>query len=262
VARTTRQNLEWDAPQSRRRFLATAAGAVAAVVVPGVFAAPSRAAESRDGGGLEEREFVFSRFNYKIGSNSTNKWDYGGEFDENFLAYLRKATNIPVSSKTFAERTVHAADEESFLRSPFWFMIGDGNFRFTPEEGGVLAEFFRRGGFLYGDDCVREDGDPTDVFYRAFVRELPLVLPDSHLEPVAPENAIYHCFYDFPEGKSPYYKGGHNPDMGLFYQDRMVAFLTPGDLHCAWRMDRSRYPGLQQAAFRMGTNIVVYALTH
>ncbi|MBN1867012.1 DUF4159 domain-containing protein [Candidatus Sumerlaeota bacterium] len=247
---------------SRRRFLATAAGALAAAALPGALAPAARASSRGRAEDLEEREFVFSRFNYKMSSNETNKWDYGGEFDENFLGYLREATNIPVSSKRFEERAVQASDEASFLKSPFWFMIGDGDFSLTDAERDVLAEFFKRGGFLWGDDCVREGGHPVDVFYRAFVRELPQVLPDARLSPAGPDNAIYHCFYDFPEGKAPYYKGGNGPDMGLFLENRMVAFLTPSDVHCAWRMDRPKYPGLQAAAFRMGTNVVVYALTH
>jgi hypothetical protein len=49
--------------------------------------------------------------------------------------------------------------------------------------------------------------------------------------------------------------------MGLFYEGRLVAFLTAGDVHCAWG-DRVTPPGLQEPCLKMGVNIIVYALTH
>ena len=51
------------------------------------------------------------------------------------------------------------------------------------------------------------------------------------------------------------------PDMGLFIEDRLVAFLTVGDLHCGWT-SRFFTPKVHEECLKMGLNIIVYALTH
>ena len=88
-------------------------------------------------------------------------------------------------------------------------------------------------------------------------------MPGYQMEPVPFDHEIYHCFYDFDQG-APVCQGQPNPDLGLFYNDRLVCFLTSGDLHCGWIHDvnSSRTGRVIQEAYKMGVNIVIYALTH
>ncbi|MBN1867013.1 DUF4159 domain-containing protein [Candidatus Sumerlaeota bacterium] len=259
---------------SRRAFLRRGVGGLVglgALTSLPLLPAAVRAARSKDASSsfpdmdaFDYDEFVFSRFQYTLGETGDNPWDYGPDCDEKFLAYLRKATGIRVSEKSFDERVVRVTEKEKMFKSPFLFMTGNANFRLAPIEREAFAEFFRRGGFLYGDDCVV--GTTDNRFFLAFVREVSAIFPGCEMKPVEADNAIYHCFYDFPDGHSPVYQGAGYPDMGLFIEDRMVSFLTCTDQHCAWRGSaRSvRMVGkwIQEAAFKMGVNIVIYALTH
>ncbi len=79
------------------------------------------------------------------------------------------------------------------------------------------------------------------------------------MRPVPRDHDIYHCIYDFPKGAAPYLQGEHQPDMGFFYDKRLVAFLTSGDMHCGWEQGFTDTPELFH---QMGANIVIHALTH
>ena len=140
-------------------------------------------------------------------------------------------------------------------------MTGEGNFRLSYDEAATLREYFKRGGFLYGDDCIK--GKTEDYFFKAFEREIRKVMPGNEMKPVPLDHEIFHCFYDFDNG-TPRCKGAPHPDMGLFYKDRLVAFLTAGDIHCGWcaRFFQPRTQALAEATYKMGVNIVIYALTH
>ncbi len=201
--------------------------------------------------------FVFSRLRYITDTRVKDVWDVHPAGDENMLAYLRIATNIKVSNKSWYKRSVGIDEGERLYNSPFLFMTGEGEFTLTSEQAAELGEFFKRGGFMYADDCVV--GTTGDQFYKSFLREIKKVMPGYEMHPVPHNHAIYHCFYDFPNG-APFFQGTPHPDMGLFYKDRLVAFLTSGDLHCAWVGWFS--PEGREQCFKMGVNIITYALTH
>ncbi|MBN1867011.1 DUF4159 domain-containing protein [Candidatus Sumerlaeota bacterium] len=201
--------------------------------------------------------FVMTRLRYQTLTNVIDQWDAFPQADENLLNYLRRVTNIKVSNKTWQERAVGIEQLEKVFDNPFVFMTGEGDFRLSSEEAVNFAEYFARGGFLYADDCVK--GMRTDYFYQAFSREFRKVFPVATMQPVPFEHPIYHCFYDFPEG-APFYKGAPHRDLGLFLDDRLVAFLTAGDLHCNWAGNNPN-PN-DEKSFQMGVNIIVYSLTH
>ena len=54
--------------------------------------------------------------------------------------------------------------------------------------------------------------------------------------------------------------------MGLFYDDRLALFLTAGDVHCGWSHIDWFCGGLTHEdtveCWKMGVNIIIYALTH
>ena len=203
--------------------------------------------------------FIFPRFKYLTLSNVGDKWDAGWDYDDQFLEYLQRATNIKLTRRRWQERVVKIDDFSRMYTLPFLFMTGEGDFRLSQGESSAICEFFKRGGFIYADDCVLDQSG--DFFYKAFVREFQKVMPDHELKPVPHDHEIYHCYYDFPRG-APFNQGQPHPDMGLFDKERMVAFLTAGDIHCGWSNNRFWGEQRREECFRMGTNIVVYALTH
>ena len=205
--------------------------------------------------------FIFPRFKYLTRTRVADCWDASQWADENLLAFLRNVTNMKVSTKPWRDRVVTIDDSERMYSLPFLFMTGEGDFGLSRQEAATFREYFERGGFLYADDCVAEESSPTaDFFYQAFLREIRKVLPGREMKPVPPDHPIYHCFYDFP-GHSPHCVGARRDDMGLFIGDRMVAFATSGDVHCGWT-GLPHLKHMEQECYRMGVNIVIYALTH
>jgi hypothetical protein len=180
-------------------------------------------------------------------------------FDEILLDYLRRNTNIKTSKKRWNERVIRVDDYEKIYTNPILFMTSDGNFRFSKKEAETLGEFFKRGGFLYADDCWA-DNPPHDRFYRVFTEEIKKTLPGHEMKVMPYDHPIYHCFFDFKRG-APWTKGVRHRDMGLFYEGRLVAFLTAGDVHCGWG-NRFVAPGMQEECLKFGVNLMVYALTH
>ncbi len=214
----------------------------------------------------DANEFVFSRFKFLGHRRAKDEWDILPQGDENLLEHLRRVTNIPISKRSWKERVVRVDDFEKMYKTPFIFMTGEVDFSFNQAEAMALREFFKRGGFLYADDCL--SGTPERrFFYEAMLREIGKVLPRHEFTPVPYQHEIYHCFYDIPDG-SPWWPGKYVhlktvfPDRGLFYKNRLVCFLTSNDQHCSWARRHQNAIKNYDAAIKMGTNIVIYSLTH
>jgi len=211
--------------------------------------------------------FSFSRFRFHQLHNVLDQWDINTFCDEELLKFVATNTNIRLSQRSWGQRvvgvedlrTAHADPTGSKIgKHPFLFMMGEAAFAFDRIESEALGEFFRRGGFLYCDDCV--GGGTGDHFFRACLERIPELLPDAELLPVPHDHAIYHCFFDLPNG-APVCQGTAHQAHGLFHKDRIVAFMTPGDIHCGWW---TPYFGEELAtqSYRMATNIIIYSLTH
>lgn len=241
----------------RRRFLEIAmnlGGAALGCALPNFLrgASPEQLLQA------DPNEFIFSRFKYVTLTSVADNWDTHPVGDERLLSYLRESTNVKVSPLSWEQRVVQVDDFSTLYKRPFLFMTGEGEFRFSDAEAEALGEHFRRGGFLYGDDCVAQH---QDHFFQAMMRELPRALPGYQWEPVPPDHEIYHCFFDMPGGRSPHCNGRVHPDQGIFMNGRLVAFLTSGDVHCGW-VGRFWTPELQEQCLKMGINIIVHSLTH
>lgn len=205
--------------------------------------------------------FVFSRFKFKGKQRTQDEWDTLPRGDENLLRHISQVTNIKLSKRSWEERVVEIDDFEKLYTAPFLFMTGQVDFNFEADEAEALREYFKRGGFLYADDCDADVG--RLLFYEAFSREIQKVLPGHKMERLPHDHELYHCFYDVRDGSTwsarqrswePRY-----PDSALFVDGRMVCFLTGSDQHCGWAQRRQE---LYHDSIRLGTNIVVYALTH
>ena len=217
--------------------------------------------------------FVFPRLKYKTLTPVKDNWDAHPRGDQTFLSRLARDTNIKIATANWIERVIdikelgwaysHPGEEARIYSTPFLFMTGEGRFEFGREEVATLREYFKRGGFLFGDDCVANGGRGVgrggDYFYKSFVKEMRKVFPGREMTALPYEHEIYHCFFDFPNG-APRMQGQIRPDMGLFFEDRLVAFVIAGDIHCGWTGFFPR--AKKEASLEMGVNIVVYSLTH
>lgn len=217
---------------------------------------------------LEPDAFCFSRLRYTTIEPTRKPWNHLPEYDDAFLKFLNKVTNVKVSEKSFNERVIGVEDlHRIFFEAnsrlkiflhPFLFMTGQSRFVLSRKQGAALGEYIKRGGFLWADDCVDRNMLP---FSHCVIRQIDKILPNTIMERVPPSHEIYHCFYDIPDG-SPYCWGERLGDHGLFYDNRLAIFLTPNDVHCGMARDAPRFIPYREACLKIAANVVIYALTH
>ncbi len=190
------------------------------------------------------------------------KYGGGGDWyndrsaEVNLLRYVAEQTNIAVNP---VFEPVELSSDELF-GYPLLFLTGHGNIRLTGEEVEYLQAYLNNGGFLYVDDDYGLDTAIRREMRRVFPEQDFLELPFSH--------DIYHSFFNFDGGlpKIHEHDGKEPRGYGLFDESgRLAVFYTwetnPSD---GWA-DPSAHgdtPEKREAALRLGTNIVVYALTH
>jgi len=220
-------------------------------------------------------EFTFTRMVYRspysYGSRRGGMWatDYP-DADNHFITGIREwaGTNLNVAGRP--ER-VEVMDERLF-EYPFVYFVEPGFMELSEEEAARLREYVARGGFLFFDDFwgeaewenVREQ--LKKVFPEYEIKELPLTHPVFHsyldIAEVVQVPNIYNAQRGVTSekgGVTPYYMGIEDK------QGRLVAFFARNsDLGDAWEwINDSRYPvryGL--AAYRIGINVVIYAMSH
>lgn len=195
--------------------------------------------------------FVVARLKYHGGGD----WYNDPSIIPNMLNFLGDHTNIPVGN---TEAVVEIMDEDLFSY-PIIFMTGHGRISFSEAEAGRLREYLTHGGFLYADDDYGMD--------ESFRKEIKKVFPDKELLELPFSNSIYHSHFDFPKGlpKIHEHDGGPPHGYGIFYEGRMVVFYSfDTNISDGWadpNVHNDPAP-VRQKAFEMGTNIMVYALSH
>jgi hypothetical protein len=194
---------------------------------------------------------VLARVKYSGGGD----WYNDQEADVNMLEYLRKSTAINVRPQfEYVELT-----SDNIFNYPILFLTGHGNIDFSPAEAKRLRTYLDNGGFLYVDDDYGLD--------TAVRRELRKVFPEQELRELPFDHPLYHAYYEFPNGLPKIHEHDAKPPQGygLFTDgNRLCVYYTtetnPSD---GWADPavHNNPPEKREAAFRIGTNIVVYALT-
>ncbi len=221
-------------------------------------------------------EFTFARAVYDSPYSPYNRWLGGSwtvdfpEADEHFIVGVREwgGTNLNLSSRP---EQVKLLDERLF-DYPFLYMVEPGFLELSPEEAARLREYMTRGGFLFLDDFHGE------YEWENVRLQMEKVLPDYKIVDLPLTHPVFHSYLDVEEVVQvpgmgsvmrgvTYEKGGITPHyMGIEDKNgRLIVFITRNcDFGDAWEhIDDSRYPvkyGL--AAYKVGLNVVIYAMTH
>ena len=195
------------------------------------------------------QNFVVARVKYQGGGD----WYNDPDAIPNLAQELNNRTNI----KTEIKEKVVSLNDEFLFQCPFLFMTGHGNINFSDEETKRLREFLINGGFLYVDDDYGMD--------ESFRREMKKVFPDHDLVELPSEHPIYSAVYKFPKGLPKIHEHYEGPPkgFGLFYQERLIVYYTwNSNISDGWTKAHDDPSEKREDAFKMGINIVAYALTH
>lgn len=207
--------------------------AAAAVRPPAVADAPTIAQVQYDGGG---------------------DWYANPSSLPNLLREIRRRTGLPVASRPARVRLT----DPDLWRYPYLYITGHGNIRLSEAEIRSLRRYLAHGGFLHVDDNYGLD--------ESFRREIRRVFPDRELVPLPADNPVYHVFYDLPDGLPKIHKHDGLPaqGFGIFERGRLVVFYSyQSDLGDGWE-DADVHgdpPAKREAAFRMGVNLFLYAMS-
>lgn len=189
------------------------------------------------------------------------KYSGGGDWyndptgDVNMMKFLAQNTNIKVNP---VYKFIDLSSDNLFIY-PVLFLTGHGNVNFSNQEVKNLRAYLENGGFLYIDDDYG-----LDPYIR---KEMKKVFPEQELVELPFNHGIYSIQYKFPNGLPKIHKHDDKPPqgLGLFHNKRLCVFYSyESNLGDGW-VDPDVYKDPEerrQAAFKMGTNIFVWALTH
>ena len=252
------ENVGWHL--SRRELLQAAMAGTAALAGASLLGRrllPLAAAAEKPPKAVKTGTFFFPRLLFHVKDETGDQWNLHPVGDVILRRRLAELTNINVSQDPIV---VKLADLDNMCRYPFVFATSEGYFDLPKNEENNLKEFLMRGGFVHADDCVyRSSGDR---FFRDYIKLIDRLFPDNPMKEVPKEHEIYHCYFDFPDG-IPDVRRTRRDAHGLFEKGtgRIMTFVSPVDLHCGWCcMFFSKEKN--EAAIRMGINIIIYYLTH
>ena len=185
----------------------------------------------------------------------------GGDWynDPSIISNLVREINNRTTINCDANQYVVTLQDPDLFSYPFVFLTGHGDIQLSYVEVENLRDYLLRGGFLYADDDYGMD--------EAFRREMKKVFPGLEFVELPFSHPIYHCFYNFNNGPPKIHEHDNKPPKGygLFYKERLVVYYTfESNISDGWAD-----PGvhkdpeeIREKAFRMGINIVIYAMAY
>ena len=194
--------------------------------------------------------FSITRIHYKGGGD----WYADPSSIPNMLDYLKNHTNLAVNP---IEKRAKIGDD-IFAGSSYLYLTGHGNIKFDDKEVQFLRDHLLGGAFLHVDDNFGID--------KSFRREIKKVFPEKDLVELPLDHLIFNIFYKFPNGLPKVHEHNNNRPqaLGLFNKETlMVLYTFESDLGDGWEDAKVHNDpeSIRLSALKMGTNIILYALS-
>jgi hypothetical protein len=200
--------------------------------------------------------------------------------DHNFTLRFSELTTTPVSrwdDDSIFHAVVRLTDDELFS-CPFVFMSDVGSAGLTREEAQRLREYLLRGGFLWADDFW------GNAAWGYWVSELNNVLPEYEIVDVPMDHPMLRTLYNVPKlpqvpsiqfwrqsGRAGTSERGAEsavPHLRAIFDEHgraLIVMTHNTDIADGWERegeDDEFFYNFSPAAYGVGINIVLYALTH
>jgi hypothetical protein len=210
--------------------------------------------------------FVRIRYHYITEGTRVSQEFYGEPWyidapaaEQNLSRRVKTATAIQVE-----DPIVLTLDDPRLFTYPWIYFVEPGNLKMLDSDVSTLREFLLRGGTATFDDFH----GPYE--WDNLEKELKRVFPDRKIVEVTKDHAYPQVagLGSFLAGRS-WEKGGFVPHLRTILDDNgrpMVFINWNTDMGDGWEWSNAEeYPGYIKytaAAYRMGINEIVYALTH
>jgi hypothetical protein len=195
-------------------------------------------------------EFEIARVKYRGGGD----WYNDPSALTNLIRFAKNQIPITITEK-YKDVSIGSSDLHSY---PFLFLTGHGNIAINSSEAGNLRSYLDNGGFLFIDDDYGIDEHARKMMKQVFPDEDFIEIPFAH--------PIYTNVYKFENGLPKIHEHDNQSPRGygLFRNGRLVVFYAyESNLGDGWADPEihNNPASVRQQALRMGTNILVYALT-
>ncbi|MBK7252490.1 MAG: DUF4159 domain-containing protein [Ignavibacteria bacterium] len=203
-----------------------------------------------DGINKNSSPFKIARLKYSGGGD----WYNDPSAEINMMDYLKKNTTIDVDEPAFYSVDISYVD---IFNYPFLLITGHGNIEFSQNDVVRLRKYCESGGFLYADDDYGMN--------ESFRREIKKVFPGEDLKELPFDHKIYKSQYTFPNGLPKIHEHDAKPPQGfgIYINNRLCVYYTyETNISDGWADTKEHQdpPEKKEEAFKMGTNIIVYAL--
>ncbi|MFQ5863005.1 MAG: DUF4159 domain-containing protein [Candidatus Brocadiales bacterium] len=205
----------------------------------------------------EKSRFVFAQLEYRGGN-----WNPRPRAGRVLVWELVKRTSVEASLSTISVKP----HDPAIFEYPFLYMAGDQEFEpFNDRERENLRRYLEFGGTLLVDDS---SGKPGYGFDKSLRRELAALFPGKKLTGLSDEHTIYRSFYLVNKQGGRIITNPYLEELNL--EGRTAIIYSQNDLGGAWARDSlgnweyEVFPGgepQRTTAFRLGVNIILYALT-
>lgn len=188
-------------------------------------------------------------------------WDPTPHGLPNLLKFIDGNSTLNVQ---FKRTTVDLANLDA-PKQPILYMTGLRNFVFTDKEKKKLTDYLNAGGVLFAESAM--GSDQFDTSFRTLIAEL---LPAGKLEMLKPDHPLFSNVFkvgaveysDVVKAAEP---NLHQPLIEALFKDGApVVIYSHWSLSNGWEQLQNPYAKAyaDEDALKLGTNILVYALTH
>ena len=188
------------------------------------------------------------------------QYEGGGDWysDPSSLPNLLKFVENETSIKLNPEEKRAKIGDDIFSESAYLYLTGHGNISFTNDEAFTLRNHLKAGAFLHADDNYGMD--------KSFREQMKKVFPDKDWVELPPDHNVFHAYFDFENGLTKVHEHDNNRPqaLALFDEKRMLVLYTfESDLGDGWEDPEVHQDSesIREQALKMGTNIIIYALT-
>jgi len=188
-------------------------------------------------------------------------WDPNPSALPNLLRFVQDNSTLQVQFK----RAVVDLAQDEFFRYPVLYMVGHRQFTLGEQEVRNLRRYLENGGVLIAEACCGRKG-----FDRAFRQEIARVLPEARLEALPADHPLYSILFKISEvAYTPVLAnelGRSGPPLleGITHNGHLCVIYSRYALGNGWEgIDHPYSRGYESGdALRLGTNILLYAMTH
>jgi hypothetical protein len=216
-------------------------------------------------------EFALGRLRYRSPMDGWGRYSRWGidanKGDRLFIGILSRLTRIDTQP---VETIVNSGSEEIF-DLPFLFAISPGDWQLSSKEADVFRKYFDRGGFLMVDDFHNERE------WARFMDGIRQIYPAAEMIELDDAHSAFNTVFNMKDRVrvpganvvhgSGIERGGTFPHWRGIVDSRGRMFIAISfnmDVGDGWEFaDDPEYPErFSSEAIRLGTNYVVYAMTH